>query len=388
METNSDCKKGDVMWSQDRLIESITGEKQEIVIPRWFDRHLHVRDGEMMENVLPYTLNQRAIGAVIMGNHPTKTTSIKITQEYKNRIELVKQESISRFLGFEFAGSLPNKDFQPRMTCYLTDETTPEELVQGFQEGIWCAVKLYMADQRGEGGTTGSQHGVKNLRGRYKVFEAMEKHGIPLLGHFEAVEADVDEFDREIVSCGRDLEPILKTFPDLPVVFEHITDGRVAEFIVDAGYNVYATVTAHHLMLNRNDMFRGGMNPGNYCRPVPKREEHRLQIRRYVTSGNQNFGAGTDSAPHDKYFKSQLYGCAAGIFTAPCAVELYTTIFNEDNALDYLGDFLSKNFVELYGIKVSEEMMTIKRQTWTVPEKIGSVPVFWGGQTLPWKLVD
>jgi dihydroorotase len=358
-----------------------------ITIPRWFDRHLHIRDGEMMKTVLPCTLGQGATGAVIMGNlkHPDETSTVEKAKSYYERIKDAQKWYSDRHLVSEWP--LVGHSFEPRMTCYLTDDTTPEEVVRGFHEDIWCAVKLYMANQKGQGGTTGSQHGVKNLLGRYHVFEAMEKNNIPLLGHFEAVEEDVDEFDREIVSVERDLKPLLKSFPRLNIVFEHITDGRVADFVANANCNIWATVTAHHLLINRNAMFWSGMNSGYYCKPVPKREEHRLRIRKYVTSGNPRFGAGTDSAPHDEEAKSRCYGCAAGIFTAPCAVELYTEVFDEDDAMENLGPFLSKNFLYLYGVEISSEKMTIRRVPFTVPRKIGNVQVFKGGMELQWKLI-
>ena len=354
-----------------------------IIIPRWFDRHLHIRDGEMLENVFPCTLRQQATGAVIMGNlkHPHHTSTIEKALAYRARIQKILDDNL-------WLSNNAPYDFVPKMTCYLTDEITAEEVLRGFQEGAWCAVKLYMANQNGQGGTTGAQHGVKNLESRYPIFDVMQEFGIPLLGHFEAVEEEIDEFDREIVSIFRDLAPLVECFPLLPVVIEHITDGRVADFIAQSDYNIQATVTAHHLMINRNAMFWGGMNPGHYCRPVPKREESRKKIRQYVTSGNEKFGAGTDSAPHDEEFKSYCYGCAAGIFTAPNAVELYTTVFDEDNALEYLGAFLSKNFINLYGMNVSTETMTIERKPLQIPEKIGNVQVFKGGTTLPWTLVQ
>jgi dihydroorotase len=216
----------------------------------------------------------------------------------------------------------------------------------------------------------------------------MERRRIPLLGHLEAVEDDVDEFDREIVSVERDLQPLLKTFPNLPVVFEHITDGRAADFVAEAPYDIQATVTAHHLMINRNALFKGGLCPIHYCKPVAKREEHRRRVRNYVTTGNPRFGAGTDSAPHDEEAKSRPCGCAAGIFTAPKAVEMYATVFDEDDGLQYLDSFLSRNFLHLYGMKPSTETMTIVRQPNPVPRKVGSVLVFKGGTELPWKLVD
>lgn len=346
-------------------------KENSVTIPRWFDRHLHLRDGEMMKTVLPCTLKQRATGAIIMPNLADPISTIEKARAYRDRITAL----------------LNGSDFVPCLTLYLTDHTDPEEVVRGFEEGVWRAVKLYLANQKGQGGTTGSAHGVKNLLGRYQVFEAMEKHKIPLLGHFEAVEKDVDEFDREIVSVDRDLEPILRSFPGLPVVFEHLTDGRAADFVAEVDRNIQATVTAHHLMINRNVMFWGGMNPGNYCKPVPKRETRRARVRQYVTSGNCRFGAGTDSAPHDESMKSRCYGCAAGIFTSPTAVELYTMAFDEDNALEYLGPFLSENFLKLYGMEVSSETMTIERGTLVVPQKVGGVQVFKGGSELPWRLV-
>ena len=366
-------------------------ETNTIILSRWFDRHLHIRDDDMMTDVLPSTLRQRATGAVIMGNlkHPNEISTVEKAKNYLSRIAHIQRDWVD--MQSNKTQSFTGHDFKPRMTCYLTDEITPEEVVRGFEEGIWCAVKLYMANQKGQGGTTGSQHGVKNLLGRYPVFEAMERKGIPLLGHFEAVEENVDEFDREIVSAERDLEPLLRAFPGLLVVFEHITDGRAADFVAEADYSIQATVTAHHLMINRNAMFmkdgKSGMCPGHYCKPVPKREEHRLKVRKYVTSGNRRFGAGTDSAPHDEKAKSHCYGCAAGIFTAPVAVELYTAVFDEDDALEHLGAFLSVNFLGLYGMEVSKEMMMIKRTTLEIPYRIGNIPVFKGGVKLPWKLV-
>ncbi len=343
-----------------------------IKVPRWYERHVHVREGEMLGQVLPCTLRQQAIGAVIMPNLDDPITTIAKAQAYK--------KAILHLLP-------PDSDFVPCLTLYLTDDTDPEEVVQGFQMGVWRAVKLYMTNKTGQGGTTGSARGVRNLLGRYKVLEAMEKYKIPLLGHFEAVEPEVDEFDREVIFLERDLIPLLKALPNLPVVFEHITDGRAADLVASNEYeNLYATVTAHHLILNRNDMFSGGMNPLHYCKPVPKREEHRQVIRQYVTSGHPRFGAGTDSAPHDVSKKSQCVGCAAGIFTAPIAVELYATVFDEDNALPHLGAFLSKNFLSIYGMKVSKEMMLLQRQDCEVPEKVGNIRVFRGGTKLPWKL--
>ena len=372
------------MQTQKELIEGIVGRKNEVTIPRWFDRHLHVREGKMLEEVLPCTLKQCATGAIIMPNLRGPISTVERAWEYRKRIDKIIEVEDEWLRLQSHSGGC---DFEPCMTLYLTDDISPEEVVGGFEEGAWRAVKLYMANQKGQGGTTGSAHGVRNLLGRYKVFEAMEKYKIPLLGHFEAVEEDVDEFDREIVSVERDLIPIATTFRGMPIVMEHITDGRAAEIVSESDMYLRATVTAHHLMINRNAMFWGGMNPGHYCKPVPKREMHRQKVRQYVTSGNKRFGAGTDSAPHDESAKSHCYGCAAGIFTAPVAVEMYTTVFDEDFALEHLGPFLSENFIDLYGMEVSRKMMTIKRQPHQIPQKIGNVQVFKGGSTLPWKLI-
>ena len=355
------------------LMEEITGERQSVTIPRWFDRHLHIRDGDMMKSVLPSTLAQHATGAIIMPNlMPQPVTTAARAIAYRNRI----LECLP-----------PDSDFNPCMTCYLTDHTTPQEVVLGFKAGAWQAVKMYMANQEGKGGTTGSTHGVRDLEGRYPVFEAMQQNNIPLLGHFEAVEDGVDEFDREIVSVERDLQPLLQSFPRLPVVFEHLTDFRAADFVAEVNHEIYATITAHHLMVNRNELFKGGLNPGYWCKPVLKGEPHRLKLREYATSGSPSFGAGTDSAPHDESKKSLCYGCAAGIFTAPTAVEMYTTVFDEEEKLHNLGSFLSKNLLHLYGVSVSSEIMTLERRPLEVPRKIGGVQVFRGGSQLPWTLV-
>ncbi|MBX4200573.1 dihydroorotase [Candidatus Parcubacteria bacterium] len=328
----------------------------------------------MMDVVLPCTLNQHAAGAVFMGNHPHpyETSTIEKTLAHRREIDSLIPEG---------------SDFTPIMTLYLTDHISPDEVVRGFKEGVWRAAKLYMANQQGQGGTTGSQHGVRDLRGRYPVFAAMEKHQIPLLGHFEAVEEKVDEFDREIRSVNRDLKPLMKAFPGLPIVFEHITDGRAAEFVAEANHNIQATVTCHHLMHNRNVLFWEGLNPLKWAKPVFKKEPHRRKVRKYVTSGHKRFGAGTDSAPHDEVAKCRLCRCAAGIFTALSAVEFYAMVFDEDNALPHLEAFLSENFVGLYGMKPSEKKMTLVRQPRLLPLKVGDVWVEGGGTSLPWELL-
>ncbi len=345
-----------------------------ITIPRWFDRHLHLRDGDMLRTVLPHTLASQATAAVIMGNlpPPNEISTIVKAIAYRDRI-------ISMLP--------PGSDFTPIMTCYLTDETAPEDVVSGYKEGVWRAVKLYLARKDGSGGTSHSSRAVKDIRGRYPVFAAMEKEGIPLLGHFESVDPEIDEFDREMICLYLNVIPLHEAFPGLKIVFEHITDNRSAEFVVSAGDNVFATVTAHHLMINRNAMFDGGMNPFKYCKPVPKRDDHRRKVRAIVTAGHPRFGAGTDSAPWDEAAKARGFGCSAGIFTAPAAPELYATVFDEDGALDKLGAFMSVNLAEIYGLEPSKETMTLVRGSFTIPERVGTVRVFKGGEILPWKLV-
>ena len=346
------------------------------------DRHFHPRMGNMLKLVLPYTLRQQAQAGVIMGNHgegKETSTIAKTVPRIKEVRRCLKEHGYLR-------------KFTPIFTCYLTDDLSVAELVEGFRHDYWRAVKVYLADKKGEGGTTNSQHGVRDLKGRYRLFAAMEKFGIPLLGHWEAPEEGADEFDREKISIERDLAPIRKRFPDLRIVVEHLTTKDAADFVNEAGDNTYATVTSQHLMLNRNALFRGGLCPQHWCKPVLKREYHRLAVRKYVTSGHLRFGAGTDSAPHDKEKKSLPCGCAAGIFSAVDAVELYATVFDEDGATEFYGNFMSSNFISIYGLDVSDEGMLIERAPFAVPETVGSkaagkVIVFKGGETLPWRLV-
>jgi dihydroorotase len=332
---------------------------------------------EVLELVLPCTLRQQACAGVIMGNHLHKETS----SIEKTLPRIAETHACIKKHGYE-------GKFKPVFTCYITDRLLREELVKGFDGGTWKAAKLFLADKKGEGGTTHSQAAVRDLPGRYPIFEVMEKIGMPLLGHWEAAEEDVDEFDREKISIERDLAPIRRRFPNLPIVVEHLTTKDGGDFVDESGPNTYATVTPQHVIYNRNALFKGGLCPKHWCKPVLKREHHRLAVRRYITSGHPRFGAGTDSAPHDEANKALPCGCSAGIFSAPNAVELYTTVFDEDDALDKLEGFLSTNFVHIYGLKPSDEYMTIERKPFLVPQKIGNVIVLKGGETLPWKLID
>jgi len=347
--------------------------KGKIVIPRWFDRHLHLRQGKMLEAVLPCTLAQKAFGAVVIGNLISPTSTAQRCREYREEI-----------INLLPAGA----DFHPRMTLFLTDDTKPDEVEEGFKAGIWCAAKLCLTRSDGTGGTTNSSKGVTKLRKLYPVFGRMQKIGMTLLGHFEDVDPATDEFDREAVAMEKYLIPLITNFPCLRVVVEHVSDGRMADFVAGTPGNVRATVTPHHLLGNRNMMFEGGLNSVNYCRPVLKSEEHRRKIFEYVTCGHSRFGAGTDSAPHPIEAKANPWGCSSGIFTAPCAVELYASAFDKANATKNLGPFLSTNFLDFYGLEPSKETMTLVRESWKIPERIANIPVFMGGQTLPWKLVE
>ena len=342
-----------------------------IRIRKPFDRHAHLRRDQMLTTVLPYTLRWCA-GAVAMGNLGQEFETSTIARAIAYREQILAQIP-------------PGRDFKLAMTCYLTDRINAEEVVRGYEEGVWDAVKLMFA---GPDGTTGAKNGVQDLLGRYPIFAAMEKAGIPLLGHWETVLPDIDLFDREIRSIECDLAPIVKAFPGLRIVVEHITDGRSADFVIAAGDNVFATVTPHHLLVNRNFMFdRGLMCPVNYCKPVPKREWHRQHICEIVTSGHPRFGDGTDSAPHDEAAKSRPCGCDAGIFL-PKAVEMYATVFDQHHALERLEAFLSTNFLDLYRAEPSTETITLERTPCRVPEKIGNIPVFMGGRAFPWSLVE
>lgn len=347
---------------------------QTLQIRRWFDRHLHLRDGDMMADVLPCTLSQRATGALVMPNLiPDPVITVDRAFAYRQRIRSLLP---------------PGSDFEPVMTCYLTDHTTPQMVEDGFRQGVWRAAKLYMADKNGQGGTTGSAHGVRDLIGLYPVFRKMQEIGMPLLGHFEAVEPDVDEFDREKDSLERDLKPLRREFPELIIVAEHVTTAELADFVDAAPGPTFATLTPQHIRHNRNKLFAGGMNPIAWCKPVLKRSRHMERVRGYATQGHQRFGAGTDSAPHVEAKKAVCCGCAAGVFSAPLAAELYLMTFLEDGRAENLERFMSENLLrEVYGVEPSEERMTFVRRERVVPERVGSVRVFAGGETLPWTLL-
>jgi len=271
--------------------------------------------------------------------------------------------------------------FMPFMTCYLTDDISPDEVASGFAEGVWIAAKLYPA-----GATTNSASGVTDIRRIYPVLERMERIGMVLCVHGEVTDPQVDVFDREAVFIDRVLQLVVRDFPALKVVFEHITTTEAVQFVESAGPNIAATVTPQHLVINRNAMFAGGLRPHAYCLPVAKREQHRLAVRKAATWGSPKFFLGTDSAPHSREAKESACGCA-GIFNAPYALESYVQVFEEEDALDKFEGFASLNGPTFYGLPVNDETITLERADVTVPEEIDGLVPFHAGETLRWRLV-
>ena len=335
---------------------------QTLTIRKPDDWHVHLRDGEMLQRVAPYTARQFA-RAIVMPNLWPPITSVEAARDYRKRILEVTQPG-----------------FTPLMTCYLTDRTSPEEVARGHEEGVWIAAKLYPA-----GATTNSASGVTDMRNVYPVLERMQQIGMVLCVHGEVTEPDVDVFDREKVFIARVLMPLVKDFPALKIVLEHITTKEAVDF-VRYGETVAATVTPQHLVMNRNSIFAGGLRPHAYCLPVAKREEHRLAVRQAATSGWPNVFLGTDSAPHARHAKENACGCA-GIFNAPFAVESYATAFDEDGALDKLEAFASINGPRFYGLPVNEERVTLVREKILVADEIEGLVPFHAGETLPWTFV-
>ena len=337
----------------------------EITIRRPDDWHVHLRDGAMLAAAAPFTAS-RFGRAMVMPNLDPPVTTAEAARAYRERILAVT-----------------GPGFDPLMTCFLTDETDADEVVLGFAEGVFAAVKLYPAHA-----TTNSAAGVTDVARAYPLFERMADIGMPLLVHGEVT--DVDVFDREAAFIERVLAPLLDRFPTLKVVFEHITTEDAVDFVREAGGRLGATITAHHLVLNRSSMFEGGIRPHRYCLPVAKRERHRLALRRAAALALPPFFLGTDSAPHAVSEKEQACGCA-GIFSAPAALELYAQVFDEEGALDRLEDFASVNGARFYRLPVNEDTVTLVRDGAAVPEQVPleggeRVRPFMAGRTLPWRL--
>jgi dihydroorotase len=340
-----------------------------ITLRRPDDWHVHLRDGAMLAAVVPFTARQFA-RAIVMPNLVPPVTSVAAARAYRERILAALPAGVA---------------FTPLMTCYLTDTTDPEEVARGHQQGIFKAVKLYPAHA-----TTNSAFGVSDYDRIAPVLERMTVLGMPLLIHGEVTDSEVDVFDREAVFIERVLDPLRRRFSALRIVLEHITTEEAVDYVGSAGPNLAATITAHHLVVNRNAIFAGGIRPHLYCLPIAKREHHRQALRRAATSGSPRFFLGTDSAPHAIPTKETACGCA-GIFTAPCAIEIYAEVFEEENALDHLEAFAALNGAGFYRMPVNDSRVTLRREPYPVPEHIGedenAVIPFRAGETLRWRLM-
>jgi dihydroorotase len=335
---------------------------QTLTIRRPDDWHVHLRDGEMLGSVAPYTARQFA-RAIVMPNLDPPVTTVDAANAYRERI-----------------AAAAGPGFTPLMTCYLTDDSSPDELARGHQSGAWIAAKLYPA-----GATTNSARGLTDIRNIYPALARMEKIGMVLCVHGEVTHPDVDVFDREAMFIERVLAKLVKDFPNLKIVFEHVTTQDAVDF-VNRSLRVAATITPHHLHINRNALFAGGLRPHAYCLPVAKREKHRLSVRKAATSGSPKFFLGTDSAPHARSAKESACGCA-GIFNAPFALESYLAAFEEEDALGRFEAFASLNGPRFYGLPVNEETITLKRDEVDVPDEINGVVPFHAGETLRWRLI-
>ena len=311
------------------------------------DLHLHVREGDALRSVVPDTARQFA-RAIIMPNLANPIASVAQAKNYRD----------------EILAALDNSSFNPLMTLYLTDKTTAETIHEAKASGFIHALKLYPA-----GATTNSDKGVTDLKNIYPALEAMQETGIPLLVHGEVTNPEIDIFDRERVFIEIILEPLIKRFPTLKVVLEHITTSDAVEFVTNAPDNIAATITAHHLLMNRNTIFAGGIRPHHYCLPILKRETHRQALLKAATSGNPKFFLGTDSAPHAQGTKESACGCA-GIYTAYHAMELYTEAFDNADALDKLEGFASFYGADFYGLTRNIETITLNRRNWEVPKQL------------------
>ena len=340
-----------------------------LTIRRPDDWHVHLRDGDMLRLVAPYTARCFA-RAIVMPNLSPPITRAAMAAAYRDRI----------------LAALPaDAGFTPLMTCYLTDETDADDLAKGHATGVFTAAKLYPA-----GATTNSAQGVTDLARLQPVLARMQDIGMPLLIHGEVTDPSVDVFDREAVFVERVLASLVQDFPALKIVLEHITTEEAAAFVAAAPATVAATITPQHLLLNRNALFAGGLRPHAYCLPVVKRERHRLAVRAAAVSGSPKFFLGTDTAPHVVGAKESGCGCA-GLFNAPFALEAYACVFEEEGAFDRLEGFASEHGARFYGLPLNEGVVTLKQGAARVPERIGqgdaAVVPFLAGDTLGWQVV-
>ncbi len=339
-----------------------------MIITRPDDWHLHVREGAALKSVVPDTARQFK-RAIIMPNLADPVTTVAHAKAYREEILV----------------AVPDSDFEPLMTLYLTDNTTAETIREAKESGFIHALKLYPA-----GATTNSDKGVSDIKNIYPALEAMQEAGILLLVHGEVTDPAIDVFDREQVFIETILKPLLEKFPKLKVVLEHITTSNAVEFVSNAPANIGATITAHHLLMNRNDIFKGGIRPHHYCLPILKREEHRQSLVKAATSGNPKFFLGTDSAPHTQSAKENACGCA-GMYTALHAMELYTEVFDKANALDKLEAFASFYGPDFYGLPRNSGTIELKQESWEVPDSLvmgeeNLVPLR-AGEKCEWKIV-
>jgi dihydroorotase len=342
---------------------------QTLTLTRPDDWHLHLRDGESLHAVLPHTAAQFA-RAIIMPNLKPPITTVAMAHAYRDRI---------------IAALPPHTSFTPLMTLYLTDNTTAEEIYRAKASGFIPAVKLYPA-----GATTNSDSGVTDIHKLKAVFAALIETGLILLIHGEVTDKTVDIFDRETVFIERTLKPLMDRYPDLKVVLEHITTQDAAEYVSRASSNLAATITPHHLLLNRNDLLVGGIQPHHYCLPIVKREVHRLALLAAATSGHPQFFLGTDSAPHAQHSKESACGCA-GIYSAHAAVEFYAEAFDSVGALDKLEAFMSFHGADFYGLPRNTETITLKKAPWVIPSHYpfaqGPLIPLYAEQSLQWKMI-
>ena len=340
----------------------------QITLTRPDDWHLHVRDGDALQTVVPHTAAQFG-RAIIMPNLRPPVTTAAQALAYKARIE---------------AAVPPGVAFEPLMTLYLTDNLPPDEIKRARDAGV-VAAKLYPA-----GATTNSDAGVTDLRNIYPTLEAMQRAGMPLLVHGEVTSPDIDLFDREAVFIDTQLIPLRRDFPELKIVFEHITTQEAAQYVASTDRFTAATLTAHHLLYNRNALFTGGIRPHYYCLPVLKRETHRLALVDAATSGSTKFFLGTDSAPHAAHLKEHATGCA-GCYTAHAAIEMYAEAFDNAGALDKLEAFASFNGPDFYSLPRNTGTITLKRESWTPPASFAfgeaELKPLRSGEALPWKLL-
>ena len=347
------------------------GELDSITITRPDDWHLHIREGVQMARVLVYTARQFD-RAIIMPNLKPPVATVKQVREYHNDIRIV-------------LNGLGLKNFQPLMTLYLTDSTTPADIREAKASGLVYGVKLYPANA-----TTNSAAGVTDLKLTYPALEEMEKVGMRLLVHGEVTDPTVDVFDRERIFIEKVLEPLLvRRFQGLRIVLEHATTGEAVAFVEAAENNIAATITAHHLLENRNALFRDGIRPHNYCLPIFKREEHRKALLGAATSGSPKFFLGTDSAPHSKSLKENACGCA-GCFTAFHALQLYAEAFDSVGALNKLEGFASFHGADFYGLPRNTSTVTLIREKWEVPTMLSFgddvIVPFRAGEKCKWKM--